>query len=161
MIQTITEDELKQIVAGTPTPHHQLAFMLGFYQCMNISEIIKLKPEDLDNGQKLIRINKPNGKNRNITIQKQVRKYLRYLPIPCGPRSLEIAFKAISRRVLNKDTSFRTLRRSGAMRRLNAYELNPVTKQHEPSNLRALQIFLGHSSIGNTKRLTRGELKFA
>ena len=139
MIQTITEDELKQIVAGTPTPHHQLAFMLGFYQCLPISDIIKLKPEDLDYGRKVIRID-----NREIKIQNQVKKYLRHLPIPCGIRSLEIAFKAISRRVLNKDTSFRTLRRSGALWHLNA-----------GTSIWDVQLYLGHSSIDNTKRLAK------
>src|SRR3989304_6352447 len=43
--ETITEKEFLQIQSLVDKPHYRLAFGLGFYQAMRVSEIVKLLPE--------------------------------------------------------------------------------------------------------------------
>lgn len=112
--ETITEEELLEITKATKKKHHQLAFALGFYECMRISEITKLKPENIDYQTKLIHIKQSKGaKDRNIPIAPEVKKGLKYLPIKCGNRALQIKFKEVGKKVLNKDLHFHCLRHSG------------------------------------------------
>jgi len=144
--ETITEKELLELLKNTKKIHHKLAFALGFYQAMRISEITKLRPENVDYGQRLIRIKQAKGgKDRNIPIAPQVKKGLKkYLPIGIGDRALQIAFKKKSKEVLNKDLHFHQLRHSGA-----TYYLNK-----KKWDIRSLQVFLGHSRIDSTQIYT-------
>ncbi len=40
-----TEKELNKVLELTANPKHKLAFALGFYECMRVSEVAKLMPE--------------------------------------------------------------------------------------------------------------------
>jgi len=139
--ETITEEEFLKILKATRKKHHKLAFILGFYGCMRVSEIINLKPENVDRGQRIIRIKQAKGhKDRNIPIPQQAVKGLSHLPIKCGVRALEIAFKNKSQKVLGKDLHFHTLRHSGA-----TYYLNK-----KKWDIRHVQQLLGHSKLSTT-----------
>jgi len=48
LYNTITEEELKCILEATKKQHHKIAFALGFYQCMRVSEVVNLLPENID-----------------------------------------------------------------------------------------------------------------
>src|SRR3989344_1148076 len=111
--EVITEEELIKILEATKKPHHRLAFALGFYCCLRVSEIVKLRPENVDKGTKLLHIKQAKGsKDRNIPISPKVIKGLKYLPIKCGIRALQIKFKEKGKEVLNKDLHFHCLRHS-------------------------------------------------
>jgi len=139
--ETITEEEFLKLLKAVKKKHHKLAFILGFYGCMRVSEIVNLKPEDVDRGQRLIRIKQAKGKkDRNIPIPPQAVRGLSLLPIKCGVRALEIAFKNYSRKVLKKDLHFHTLRHSGA-----TYYLNK-----KKWDIRHVQQLLGHSKLSTT-----------
>ena len=110
----ITEEELIKIIQATKKPHHKVAFMLGFYESMRVSEVVKLRQEDIDKNLKQIRIVQgKGGKDAIIPLSQEVIKVIKYIPIGCGVRALEIKFKQISKQVLNKDLHFHTLRHSG------------------------------------------------
>ncbi len=142
---TITEEEFLKIIRATKQKHHKIAFILGFYGAMRISEIIKLQPEDVDRGQRIIRIKQAKGnKDRNIPIPPQAVKGLSHLPIKCGVRALEIAIKNYGKKCLKKDIHFHTLRHSGA-----TYWLNK-----KKWSTRAVQQLLGHSKITTTEIYT-------
>lgn len=139
--ETISEEELVKVIRATKKKHHRLSFILGFYACMRVSEVVKLRPEDVDRGQRLIRIKQgKGGKDRNIPIPPQAVKGLSHLPIPCGVRALEIAFKNYSNRVLGRDLHFHSLRHGGASHYLNKKKWN----------IRQVQQMLGHSRLDTT-----------
>ncbi len=139
--ETITEEEFLKILKATKKKHHKLAFILGFYGCMRVSEIVKLQPEDVDRGQRLIRIKQAKGnKDRNIPIPPQAVRGLSCLPIKCGVRALEIAFKNKAKKVLGKDLHFHILRHSGA-----TYYLNK-----KKWDVRHVQQLLGHAKLSTT-----------
>ena len=143
--ETITEDELAKILQATRKRSHAIAYMLGFYECMRVSEVVKLQPEHVDYGQRIIRIKQAKGnKDRNIPIHPVLMKKLKFLPLGSGIRAYQIAFKRIGKKVLGKDLHFHTLRHSGA-----TYYLN---KHHWST--RQVQVLLGHSKITTTEIYT-------
>lgn len=112
--EIITEEELIKLIDVAKKNHHKLAFALGFYECLRVSEIVNLHPIHIDKNMKLIRIIQGKGKkDANIPISPKVMKGLKYLPIKCGIRALQIKFKELSKRILGKDLHFHCLRHSG------------------------------------------------
>jgi len=143
--EVITEEELIKLLNAVKHKHHKLAFALGFYEGMRISEIVNLKPENIDKEQRIIRIKQAKGsKDRNIPIAPEVMKGIKILPIRCGVRALEIAFKKKAKEVLGKDLHFHLLRHSGASHYLNKKKWD----------LRSVQVLLGHSRINVTEIYT-------
>ena len=111
---TVTEQELKDLLSKTKKVHHRLAFALGFYECLRVSEVVKLTMEDVDKNTKLLHIRQGKGnKDRNIPIAPEVMRGLKHLPVGCGVRALQIKFKELSKEVLGKDLHFHCLRHSG------------------------------------------------
>lgn len=139
----LTEDEFVLVMRKTVLQRHKLAFLLGFYDCMRVSEIVSLKREHVDSGQRIIRVVQgKGGKDRNIPIAPQVWKVLRRtkLPLGIGVRALQRAFKrALKASGVTKDAHFHTLRHSGATFYLN-----------NGWNIRMVQQLLGHSRLDTT-----------
>jgi len=139
---TITEEELIKILEATRKPHHKFAFALGFYEAMRISEVTNLKQENIDKQTKIIHILQSKGsKDRDIPIAPEVMKGLKFIPIKCGVRALQIKFKELSKKVLNKDLHFHTLRHSGITHYL-------VKKKWSSLEVQRLA---GHSKIQTTQ----------
>lgn len=139
--ETINEEEFLKLIRAVKRQHHRIAFILGFYGCMRVSEIVKLKKENIDRGQRLIRIKEGKGKkDRNIPIPREAVRGLSHIPLDCGVRALQIAFKGYSNKVLKKDLHFHSLRHSGATHYLNKKRWN----------LREVQQLLGHSRLDST-----------
>lgn len=148
--EIITEEELIQILKKTRSKKHFLAFTLGFYNCLRVSEVINLRPEHVDKGQRILRIKQAKGgKDRNIPIAPEVLSGLKHLPlnyksVSSGSRALQYAIKKIGKKVLNKDLHFHCLRHSGATHYLNKKKWD----------LRSVQVFLGHARISTTEIYT-------
>ena len=138
----ISEAELQSIISATKKSNHKLAFALGFYQAMRVSEIVKLQPENIDIASKLIMIKESKGaKDRNIPIAPQVYKSLKvFQPVRCGVRALEIAFKKKAKHVLGRDMHFHELRHSG----LTFYAID------KKWDTLSLMRFAGHSNANVT-----------
>lgn len=143
--ETITEEELLKIVAATKKKKDKLAYMLGFYEGMRISEVVNLKPENIDKGRKLIMIKEAKGnKDRNIPIMKEIYNGLKHLPIGVKIRAIQTSFKKKAKEVLGKNLYFHTLRHSGATWLLNVKHWST----------REVQVFLGHSKVQTTEIYT-------
>lgn len=142
--ETISEEEFIKLIKAVRLKHHKIAFILGFYGCMRISEIVNLKAENIDRGQRVIRIKQAKGsKDRNIPIPPQAIKGLSHIPLKCGIRALQKAFKLYANKVLKKDLHFHNLRHSGA-----TYYLS------KGWNIRQVQVLLGHSRLDTTQIYT-------
>ena len=147
--QVISEEELIQILNATKKDNHKLAFLIAFYQAMRLNEVVNLKQENIDKQQHLIMIKQGKGnKDRHIPIIKPLKlnpKSILYalnkLPVGCGDRALQIAFKNKAKEVLDKDLHFHTLRHSGATWLLNKKKWD----------IRQVQRFLGHSKLQTTE----------
>lgn len=144
--EVITEENLIKIMEATKQPHHRLAFALGFYECMRVGEIVNLQPENINKQMKLILIKQGKGsKDRNIPIAPEILKGIKFLPIKCGVRALEIAFKNKCEEVLQrKDLHFHSLRHSGITHYL-------VKKKWSSLEVQRLA---GHSKIATTQIYT-------
>jgi len=143
--KTIEEGELITLLKATRKPHHKIAFALGFYQCMRISEIVNLRAEDVDMSRKLLYIKQAKGhKDRHIPIAPEVVRGLKHIPIGIGIRALQIAFKNKAKKILKKDLHFHLLRHSGITHYLTKKKWN--TSQ--------VQQLAGHSKIQTTQIYT-------
>lgn len=139
--EIISEEEFLEILKVTKKSHHKIAFILGFYAAMRISEIVNLTPDNVDKGQKLIRIKQGKGKkDRNIPLPPQALRGLKHLPIKCGVRALQFALHKASLKALGRRIKYHTLRHSGA-----TYYL---TKKKW--DVRFIQRLLGHSKLDTT-----------
>lgn len=142
---TISEKEFIEILKKTHKKNHRIAFILGFYGGMRVSEIVNLKSENIDKGQKLIRIKQGKGKkDRNIPIPPQSTGGLKYIPINIGVRALQHSFNKKSQEVLGKKLNFHLLRHSGA-----SYYIN-----EKGWSTREIQVLLGHSKVSTTEIYT-------
>ena len=144
--ETITEEELLELLKAEEKENYRLAYALGFYQAMRISEIINLLPENIDINQRIIKIKQAKGsKDRNIPISPNIIKGLRKnIPIGVGIRMLQKRFSNQCLKVLNKKLNFHCLRHSGATFYLNVKKWD----------LRSIQVFLGHSRLDSTEVYT-------
>lgn len=142
---TITEDELMQVLKVTKQPHHRTAFVLGFYQCMRISEVVNLKQENIQRNLKLLYLKQAKGhKDRNIPIAPESMKYLKHIPIKCGIRALQIAWNNATEKALGKRLKFHLLRHSGITFYLTKRKWNSLQVQR----------MAGHSKIATTQIYT-------
>jgi integrase/recombinase XerD len=150
--EVITEEELIKILKATTNKKKRLAYMLGFYQCMRVSEVIKLTKEDCFLTENYIRIKQGKGnKDRDLVVIKplllkenEIKLAVKSLPIGTTDRALQYSFKRIAKKVLGKDLHFHTLRHSGATWLLNKKRWD----------IRHVQKFLGHSKIQTTEIYT-------
>lgn len=143
--KTITEEELIKILKTIRNNKIRLAFALGFYECMRVSEVVNLKPENINKDLKLIEIKQSKGsKDRNIPIAPEIMKGLKHLPVGCSIRTLQRQFKNKCKEVLEKDCHFHTLRHSGV-----TYYL--VKKRWSSLEV---QRMAGHSKITTTQIYT-------
>ena len=139
----LDEEEFIKLIKLVKKPHHKLAFILGFNSGLRISEVIHIKKEDIDLNNKRIFIrNSKWGKDRVVPLPKGFPKnYLKQIPLSCGVRALQIAFKNYVNKaeITKSNLHFHSLRHSFAVRCMNrGIPLNQI------------QLLLGHESISTT-----------
>src|SRR3990167_4242641 len=138
--KTIGEKEFIETIKKVNKPKLKLAFMLGFYEVMRISEVVNLGPEDIDRERGFIHIKKAKGnKDRDIHIMPMIEKGLKNLPIGIGIRQLQKKTKEYF-----PELHFHSLRHSGA-----SYYLND-----KKVGIRSIQQLLGHSRLDTTQIYT-------
>jgi len=141
----INEEEFVKLIKNTKKEHHKLAFLLGFGAGLRISEIVSLKTNEVNFKERQILVRQgKGGKDRIVPLPKGFKeKHLKLLPIKCGVRSLQKAFKNSCRRSgLLKDKPtihFHSLRHGFATR---------LVSQGVP--IHHIRTLMGHSNISTT-----------
>lgn len=139
--KTISNDEFQAQWKKCKDNKLKLAFLLGFYQCMRVSEVVKLSKQDCDLDRGFIHIKEAKGgKDRQVPIMRPVFHGLRYLPVTYSIRTLQRAVKKYW-----PDLHFHSLRHSGATFYLNDKKVD----------IRQIQVLLGHSRLDTTQIYTK------
>ena len=150
----LNDEEFAKLLKSVKKPHHRLAFALAFNCGLRISEVVKLKPEDINLKSRNIAINDAKGgKNRIVPLPKGFQESnLKLLPVKCGIRALEIAFIDHCKKagVYKEGLVFHSLRRSFAVRCLS-----------RGMPLNSVQNLLGHENISTTSIYTNINSKHA
>jgi len=111
--ETITHKEFKKIILKTKNNKNKLAYSLGFYQGMRVSEVVKLTSDNIDCAIRIIMMKEAKGsKDRNLPIAPQVLNQIQHLPLGVGVRALQYSFKKAAKKALDKDLHFHCLRQS-------------------------------------------------
>ena len=142
LFQVITVDQFESIIKATTQKHHKLAYALGFYAGLRISEVVKLTTKDVDHSRNMIFVSEGKGKkDRYVPIAKPLKAVLNKikLPVGVGARALEMAIVKVSKNVLGDSIKFHTLRHSCATHYLS-----------KGMNIREVQQLLGHSRLDTT-----------
>ena len=147
--EIITMKDFAKILKGTKKPKHRLAFKLAMLTGLRISEVVNLKPEDVDFERNYFFVRTGKGeKDRYIPIPKPLLKDLKNLPVNLKVRALEYAIKRIAKKAINKNIHFHTLRHSAATFWLS-----------QKMDIRKIQVLLGHSSLNTTMIYTHVSLE--
>ncbi len=135
---TISEVDFLETIKKVQSNKHKIAFMLGFYCGMRVSEVINLKPENIENG--FIHILAGKGKkDRDIPIPAPIHKGIKYLPVDMTRQALHKAMKKYF-----PDHHFHTLRHSAATFYI----------QDKGLDISQVAALLGHSDIKTTQIYT-------
>lgn len=139
--KTISEEEFISMVKETNDNKLKLGMMLGFYQCMRVSEVLSLTKENVDLKRGFVHIIQAKGsKDRDIPIMKPIRKGLKHLPVDLKYRTYLRKIKRLAKEVIGKDIGTHTFRHSGSTFYLNKKRID----------IRILQGLLGHSRLDTT-----------
>lgn len=141
----ISYEEFVTLLNHTKKKHHKLSFLLAFESGLRISEVLKLEVRDIDLKEKkiFIRMGK-GGKDRVVGIPKHFREeYLKLIPIKCGGRALELAFKSSADRAgllkVKPTLHFHSLRHG-----FGSHLANKGVPIHH------IRTLMGHSNISTT-----------
>lgn len=154
-------DEVKSIFDSLGNIKHRVMLMLVYSAGLRVSEVVNLKPEDIDSKRKLIHVHEGKGKKDRYTLLSDVvleglRLYWKaYRPTkwlfegqaegkPYSIRSAQRVFGcAAEKACIRKDVSIHSLRHSFATHLLE-----------QGTDIRFIQELLGHSSVKTTEIYT-------
>ena len=141
----INEEEFTNLIKFTNKDHHKLAFLLGFGSGLRVSEVVNLHPREVILNEKKIFVRQGKGrKDRVVPVPKGFKtKHLSLLPMKCGVRALQYAFKNSAQRSglfeLKPTATFHSLRHGFGSR--CASNGMPI---HD------LRTLMGHTNISTT-----------
>lgn len=141
----LTKEEFEKLIKHTRKIHHKVAFFLGFTSGLRISEITNLEVRDINLKERTILVRQGKGsKDRIVTLAQSFKEfYLKSIPLRCGERALEKAFKSACNRAglleIKPTLHFHSLRHGFA-----TYSLNQGVPIHH------LRTMMGHSNISTT-----------
>ena len=96
--ESVSEEDFIKIFKNTKKMTHKIAFILSYYSGLRISEVIALRPEDVNIKERKIFIRQGKGSKDRVVNSPKILKetHLKYLPLDITPRALNYAFRRIS-----------------------------------------------------------------
>lgn len=158
---TLSRQEVARLLKATTTLRDRAALELGYGAGLRLSEVLHLRPTDIDSQQMLIRVRQGKGrKDRNVMLSPVLLETLRcywkerrpcHWLFPGQPDTRPVHATVIQRAFrdarlrarIDKVVSFHTLRHSFATHLMEA-----------GTTPRTIQTLLGHRSLGTTERYT-------
>ena len=161
----LTREEVKKLIEATETKKSRLMISLLYSSGLRVSELVNLRPEDIDFNEKVGRVIKGKGSRDRIFILseslcKQLQSYLKKREnkfvfskeTPLTTRNLQkIVNGAKKKSGITKEITPHTLRHSFATHLLES-----------GNDIRKIQVLLGHSSLNTTQlyaHVSTAELK--
>jgi len=91
----VTEEEFTKLIAHTKQKHHKIAFLFGFGAGLRVSEVVSLEQRDINLKERKVLIRQAKGsKDRIVPLPKGFKQnMIGFIPIKCGIRALQKAFK--------------------------------------------------------------------
>jgi len=157
----LSREEIDRILQNVRNNKHQIMISLAYGAGLRVSEVVKLKVQDVDFCQSIIFIRQSKGKKDRVTIlpkklEKDLVEFFRYKNPnqyffesqrggALTSRTIQIIFKkAFLKTGINKDATFHSLRHSFATHLIE----NGVS-------IRYVQELLGHRDISTTQKYTQ------
>lgn len=162
----LSEEEIFRLLSSIDNLKHRTMMMLTYSAGLRVSEVVRLRPEDLDPDRRLIHVRRAKGKKDRVTLLSEmafesVKEYLsQYAPAEWlfegfqrgkaySIRSAQAVFdRAIEKAGITKDVSIHILRHSFATHLLE-----------HGTDLRSVQTLLGHESSKTTEIYTHVSTK--
>jgi len=153
----LSREELKRVFSCSENMKHRTVFMTAYATGVRLSELVKLKVQDIDSRRMLIHVHLgKESKDRYVPLTPELLKQLRAYWLKFRPKSylfygdsldepvgVQMAYKAWKRAYaksgLNKKVCFHTLRHCFGTHMLEA-----------GVDLRTIQVMMGHASIMTT-----------
>jgi site-specific recombinase XerD len=163
----LSKDEVVRLLNVVYNPRHKLILSLMYSAGLRVSEVVKLKVEDVDFGNKILWVREGKGKKdrqtiisekliltlQSLVLQKELGQYLfsgQSLGSHLSTRSAEKIFqKALADSGIKKQATCHSLRHSFATHLLEA-----------GTDIRYIQALLGHKSLMTTQIYTKVSNKF-
>ncbi|WP_230458307.1 tyrosine-type recombinase/integrase [Leptospira weilii] len=158
----LSTSEVSKILDAMPNPKHKLLLSFCYASGLRVSELVKLRPEDIDEKRKTLKVREGKGKKDRFTmlshtcgiLWKEFRNRYPYedwvfpgqdpskhLHIRSAERIFEIAKRKAG---IKKQVSIHSLRHAFATHLLEA-----------GTNIKHIQFLLGHKSVKTTEIYTR------
>ena len=152
--KAIRPEEFVKLIRSIPNKSYikkvKIAFLLAYASGLRVSEIVKLKQENIIDGKRIEIWEAKGGVDRVVPIPKGWKQYMKdELPLQISVRSLERHFANLRDRLkFNKEYTFHSLRHGFATR---CFERGIPAPQ--------VQLLLGHSNLSTTSIYARARPK--
>lgn len=159
--RVLSRTEVERLVAAPRNPKHRAILMLLYSAGLRVSEVVRLKPGDLDEDRRTLLVRQSKGQKDRYTLLSEraleaVRRYRARFPVTGwlfpGPRP----GRHLTERTVQKVVA-RAARRAGIERRVTPHVLRHSFATHlleAGTDLRYIQELLGHASSRTTEIYT-------
>ena len=158
LVKYIKDEEFSKLIRAEKKREFRLAYLLAYGCGLRLSEIVGYKgktheikalvPDQVDIKSKIIKVISGKGqKDRIVPLFPNFKEdYLKMLPLKIKRITLQVHFKTLCKKILNKDMNFHQLRHGFA-----------VASIKRGVKLPFLQMALGHSRLDTTGIYTQAD----
>lgn len=152
----LTVEDVERLLAAVPNARHQVILMTIYSAGLRLSEVLHLRPEDIDSDEMVIRVRGKGGRDRFVPLSPVLLPKLRQLRRASGDSPWIFPGKD-PRRHLTGSPVAEMMRQARALARITK-RASPHTLRHcfathlleAGTDIRIIQELLGHRSIHTT-----------